>query len=96
MENQLDLLKFNEQIILNLDVTDDKIFKVLLALECVLDFENYKAFDSLKLCNYINVAFDDIESYLDILVNNGVIIKAETNSAFISLYKLNIEYGYDL
>ncbi|MGL4762972.1 MAG: hypothetical protein ACRC6T_13925 [Sarcina sp.] len=96
MENQSDLLKFNEQIILNLDVADDKIYKVILALECVLDFETLKAFDSLKLCNYINIPFDNIESYLDILINSGVLIKTETNSAFINLYKLNSDYGYDL
>ena len=92
MENQLDLLSFNEQIILNLEVTDDKIFKLILALECILDFESFKAFDCLKLCKYTDIPFEDIDSYLDILINNQVLIKAETNSNFINLYKLNINY----
>ncbi|WP_297521666.1 hypothetical protein [uncultured Clostridium sp.] len=96
MENQLDLLKFNEQVILNLDVSDDKIFKVILALECILEFESYKAFDSIKLCKYINIPFEDIDSYFDILINNNILIKTETNSAFLSLYKLNLDYGYEL
>lgn len=92
MENQLDLLRFNEQIILNLEVTDDKIFKLLFALECILDFDSFKAFDCLKLCKYTNIPFEDIDSYLDILVNNSVLVKAETVSNFINLYKLNIDY----
>ncbi|MGL4451814.1 MAG: hypothetical protein ACRCTZ_11550 [Sarcina sp.] len=92
METQLDLLRFNEQLILNLEVTDDKIFKLILALECILDFDTFKAFDSLKLCKYANIGFEDIDSYLDILVNNSILLKAETTSNFINLYKLNIDY----
>lgn len=92
MDIHSDLLRFNEQLILNLEVSDDKIFKLILALECILDFESFKAFDSLKLCKYINIPFEDIDSYLDILINSRVLIKAETESNFINLYKLNIDY----
>lgn len=91
MDNAINLIKFNEQILLNLQNNNDRIYKVILALECVLDFENFKDFDGIKFCKYTSISFDELESYLNILINENIILEKTTDSMFSTTYKLNFE-----
>ncbi|WP_297436598.1 hypothetical protein [uncultured Clostridium sp.] len=91
MNNFDKLIKYNEHIILNFDISDDRIFKILLALECILNFDDYQSFDLLKLCKFTKTPFDEIESYIDILLSSSIITSIDTESKFINLYKLNYD-----
>lgn len=91
MDNYDKLIKFNEHIILNFDISDDKLFKILLALECILNFDDYLSFDLLKLCKFTKTPFDEIESYLDMLLSTSILNILDTDSKFINLYKLNYD-----
>lgn len=92
MDNLQALLKFNEQILFNLETDNDKLFKIILGLECILDFENFKDFDGVKFCKYIQISFDELDHYLNLLVEQNIILEMETDSFFSTLYKLNYEY----
>lgn len=91
MDSSISLIKFNEHILLNLENNNDRIYKFILALECILDFENFKDFDGIKFCKYTGISFDELETYLNILIEENIILEKTTNSLFSTTYKFNYE-----
>ncbi|MGL5634173.1 MAG: hypothetical protein ACRDDL_03785 [Sarcina sp.] len=90
MEHSSNLIKLNELALVKLGDVDDKIFKILMLLECILNFDEYQSFDMLKVCKFTQTPIDSIDEFLDILIEADLINRLETDSPFINLYKLNI------
>ncbi|MGL5820479.1 MAG: hypothetical protein ACRCYE_02450 [Sarcina sp.] len=90
MEHSSNLIKLNELALVKLNDVDDKIFKILMLLECILNFDEYQSFDMLKVCKFTQTPIDSIDEFLDILIEADLLNRIETDSPFINLYKLNI------